>query len=149
PPGHGPAHDHAPVEIGSADVQQSQERPGREDQAPPHPGARREGGLCLAVHGFASPGRGSGLPQSPLILPSLVHYHRCLSTIFRKGLPHFLWHPCGRCTHNENPCPLARRFAMGPPTDPCLPGRSVYRLLLLLAALDTLALGLWAVLRPA
>ena len=37
---------------------------------------------------------------------------------------------------------------MGPSPAPPLPGRPVWRLLLLLAALDTLALGLWATLRP-
>src|SRR5713226_272455 len=37
---------------------------------------------------------------------------------------------------------------MGPSAAPPLPGRSVWRLLLLLAALDTLALGLWATMEP-
>jgi hypothetical protein len=37
---------------------------------------------------------------------------------------------------------------MGPSRGPLLPGRSLYRLLFLLAALDRLGWGLWAVLRP-
>jgi hypothetical protein len=37
---------------------------------------------------------------------------------------------------------------MGPSRGPLLPGRSLYRLLLLLAAVDRLGWGLWALLRP-
>jgi hypothetical protein len=66
------------------------------------------------------------------------------------GRPHhFPWCKGSRRLHNDEPWLFVGRLLMGPSATPPLPGRTAWRFLLLLAAVDTLAVGFWAVLRPA